>query len=76
METKTEKILNHLKKYGNITSLEAIYKYNATRLSAIIYVLRHSRDYNINNIWEKTDDGTRYVRYFLVENGLEGGENV
>lgn len=76
METKTEKVLNHLKKYGNITSLEAIYKYNATRLSAIIYVLRHNRGYSINNVWEKSNDGNRYVRYFLVENDLEGGENV
>ena len=38
--TKTTKVLEHLKQYGSITSLEAIEKYSATRLSAIIYNLR------------------------------------
>lgn len=76
MESKTEKVLNHLKRNGSITSLEAIYKYKATRLSAIIYTLRHGKGYNINNNWEKASDGTRYVRYHLIEDGLEGGSNV
>lgn len=33
-------VINHLRKYKSITSLEAIKKYGATRLSGIIYVLR------------------------------------
>lgn len=37
---KTEKVLEHLKEYGSITSLEAIDLYGATRLSAIIFNLR------------------------------------
>lgn len=37
---KTTKVLEHLKQYGSITSLEAIEKYSAIRLSAIIYNLR------------------------------------
>ena len=37
---KTEKVLNHLKEHGAITSLEAIELYGATRLSDIIYRLR------------------------------------
>lgn len=37
---KTEKVLEHLQKFGSITSLEAIDLYGATRLSAIIYNLR------------------------------------
>ena len=37
---KTEKVLEHLKKHGSITSLEAIETYGATRLSAIIFNLR------------------------------------
>lgn len=37
---KTEKVLNHLKEHGTITSLEAIELYGATRLSDIIYRLR------------------------------------
>ena len=76
MENKTRKVLNHLEKNGSITSLEAFDKYKATRLSAIIYILRHSRGYDINNVWEKTSDGTRYVRYHLIEDGLEGGKDV
>ena len=37
---KTEKVLNHLRERGCITSLEAIELYRATRLSDIIYRLR------------------------------------
>lgn len=37
---KTQLVLDHLEKYGTITSLEAIELYGATRLSSIIYNLR------------------------------------
>lgn len=40
--TQTDIILNHLRKYGSITSWEAIKKYHITRLSAKIYELRKS----------------------------------
>lgn len=40
-KTQTGEILKHLKKYGSITSWEAISYYGATRLSAIIYMLRN-----------------------------------
>jgi len=33
-------IISHLRKYGKITSLEAIKRYGATRLSGFIFVLR------------------------------------
>lgn len=46
---KTEKVLNHLREYGSITSLEAIELYGATRLSAIIFTLR-KRGLNIDTI--------------------------
>ena len=39
-KTQTLRILGHLKKHGNITSMEAFKKYSATRLSAIIFRLR------------------------------------
>lgn len=39
-KTKKQAVLDHLKKYGTITSLEAIDNYGATRLSAIIFNLR------------------------------------
>ena len=39
-KTKHCGILGHLKRYGNITSMEAFQKYSVTRLSAIIFRLR------------------------------------
>lgn len=35
-------ILNHLRKYGSINSLEAIRRYGITRISAVIYNIRNS----------------------------------
>ena len=49
--TKTEKVKIHLEEVGHITSLEAIKEYGATRLSAIIFNLRHKYDMNIENEW-------------------------
>lgn len=67
---KTEKVLEHLKTYGCITSLEAIEKYKATRLSAIIFNLR-KRGLNIDTIDIPFVDeyGTKshYGKYVLVE---------
>lgn len=65
--TKTEKVRLHLIEEGNITSWEAIEQYSATRLSAIIYNLRHNYGMNIEN--EKIDftdrfgDKSYYVKY-------------
>ena len=39
-KSQTEAVLAHLKKHGSITSMQAIRKYGATRLSGIIYNLR------------------------------------
>ena len=65
--TKTEKIRIHLEEVGHITSLEAIKEYGATRLSAIIFNLRHKYDMDIDNEWiEFTDrfgSKSRYVKY-------------
>lgn len=33
-------VVNHLRKYKKITSIEAINEYGATRLSSIIFILR------------------------------------
>lgn len=45
--TKTFDVLTHLKEHKKITSMEAIKLYYATRLSAIIYQLRHHYHYDI-----------------------------
>ena len=67
---KTEKVLEHLQTYGCITSLEAIEKYKATRLSDIIYRLRN-RGYRIDTIDLPFVDvyGSKsvYGKYVLVE---------
>ena len=47
--SKKEKVLEHLKKNGSITSLEAIDLYGATRLCAIIFNLR-KEGYNIDTL--------------------------
>lgn len=49
--TKKEKVRQHLLKYGSITSWEAITKYNATRLSDIIFCLRKD-GYDIETIYK------------------------
>lgn len=59
---KTKAVLEHLQKYGSITSWEAIDKYGATRLSAIIFNLK-SR-YNIHSVLVDDEGGYRYARYF------------
>lgn len=58
--TKTQRVLNHLKQYGSITSLEAIDMYGATRLSAIIFRLRN-HGYDIETIKMPFTD--RYGNY-------------
>lgn len=70
MEAKTKKVKEHLEDKGNITSWEAIERYRATRLSAIIFNLR-KRGYNIKSNWQegldKEGNKSRYVRYELDE---------
>ena len=47
MTSQKDRILNHLKKYGSITQKDAWELYGASRLSAIIYNLKHKEGYNI-----------------------------
>lgn len=44
---KTKAVLIHLQHFGSITSMEAIEKFSATRLSSIIYNLKKA-GYKIN----------------------------
>lgn len=67
---KTQKVIEHLNLYGSITSLEAIDLYGATRLSAIIFNLRHK--YNLNivnetiNFIDRYGNKANYVKYVLM----------
>lgn len=68
--SQKEIILNHLKKYGSITSLECVYKYRIVDLQHAIHLLR--KEYTITDVWEKPKDesgySNRYKVYTLVEN--------
>ena len=48
-----QRILDHLLKYGTITSWEAVKEYGCTRLSQYIYLLRNE-EYQIADSWEKS----------------------
>lgn len=39
-KSQISEVIHHLRKYKSITSMEAIKRYGATRLSSIIYILR------------------------------------
>lgn len=62
-----ERILNHLKDFGSITSWEAIKDYGCTRLSHYIWLLR--KEYNITDVTVKTKnrygDNIHYKKYIL-----------
>lgn len=69
-KTKTNDVLNHLQEHGSITSWEAIERYGATRLSAIIFNLKE-RGYAIetHSIVGKDRNENRvcYAQYRLVQ---------
>jgi hypothetical protein len=71
---KTQKVLEHLKKYGKITSLEAIDLYGATRLSAIIYNLRHRNNLRIESIERRCEDRygnvAPFAEYVLISDSV------
>lgn len=65
----TNRIYEHLKKYGTITSLEAINLYGATRLSAIIFNLK-KYGCKIESVTKfgknRWDEKTRFAEYRLI----------
>ena len=61
---KTIAVKNHLENYGKISSFEAFTLYGATRLSAIIYNLRHNYGMNIKNESNKTKDRFGHICYY------------
>lgn len=73
----TNMVLQHLIKRGSITTYDAFTLYGATRLSAIIYNLRHGSGYNIISHREPvtTRNGakTTIARYVLEP---KEGDNI
>ena len=71
IKSQKQAVLNHLKMFGSITSMQAISLYGATRLSAIIYNLRHKDGYMIETrmLTGKNRFGNvvEYGKYILQE---------
>lgn len=63
--TQKEKILNHLNRYGKITSWEAIQRYRITRLSEYIRELR-VEGHTIESQWIK-GKGNPFVKYLYQQ---------
>lgn len=66
-----QRVLNHLKTYGKITSLEAIELYGITRLSAQIWRLRHEDGYIITSTLKsglnRFSERVHYTEYSLLK---------
>jgi len=65
-DTKTRQVLQYLIDHGGISSLVAFEKFRATRLSAIIFCLRHNYGLEIDSEERTTKDGTHYAEYRLI----------
>ncbi len=67
MKTQIESVLDFMQTHTGITSLQAIKKFGATRLSGIIYTLK-KQGWDIQDMWVvvKTRFGkTQVKKYFL-----------
>lgn len=69
--SQKEIILNHLKKYKSISTIESYDLYRITDLQHAIYLLR-KENYNITDEWCKSKNklgwANKYKKYTLVEN--------
>ena len=68
LETQEAMVLDHLKRTGSITSMEAINLFHATRLSAIIFRLRRKSGHDIetttmDGVHSITGRPCQYARY-------------
>lgn len=77
--TKTKAVLQHLEEFGSITSWEAIKEYGATRLSAIIFNLRHRYDMNIVNekinFIDRYGNHSSFAKYILIKDDENEAKN-
>ena len=64
-ENKTKMVLNHLVNKGSITSWEAINNYRATRLSAIIFILKERGFDIVTEMKYDSESKTRWGVYHL-----------
>ena len=71
--TQKQAVLEHLKRFGSITSWEAIKEYGCTRLSHIIYVLKDNYSISKENVTTSNRFGNNvtYAKYtFIGEKSL------
>ena len=68
-KNKTQCVKDHLRHYKKITSWEAIKKYKATRLAAIIFNIKKElkAGWTIKTIDHKSKDGAPYAEYKLIK---------
>lgn len=69
--TQKDRVLRHLKDFGSITSWESFTEYSITRLSAIIYNLKHIDGYEFDEEWQtrinRYGEKTSFKKYILKE---------
>lgn len=70
MGPQTVKILDHLRKIGDISGVEAAAMYRARSLTKRVAELR-GLGFGIESVFSKDHTGQRYVRYFLREDRKE-----
>jgi len=73
--TQETVILQHLMQHGSITSFEAIQLYGVTRLSAIIYTLRHKRGFNIATDFKTVTTRLGVVTSVGIYKLIKGGKD-
>lgn len=77
--TQTRDVLEHLVRYGSITSFEAFKRYGCTRLSARIFVYR-KKGYDIvtrqETVKNRYGNPTTYARYILKAMPEQEGERL
>lgn len=69
-KSQISEIISHLRKYKSITSMEAIKKYGATRLSGIIYVLKERGfgiETELKEVKNRYEHITRIAVYHLIK---------
>lgn len=73
--THKDRVLQYIKDFGSITSLDAIREFGNTRLSASIWLLRHEDDIDIETIFETSknryNEPVSYARYYIVGSEFE-----
>lgn len=65
MESQRKAVQNWLLAGHTITPIEALNRFGAFRLSAIIFVLKNDYDMDIETEMVYEDDGKRYAKYYL-----------